>query len=109
MRPTTRAATQASGGEAAFPAGPLDTFLELVTHDAPPPPDALALERAYRDGLRAQGALLASGPLGTLRRAHVLRAGSLDAALALARGAPLASHGGRIEVFPWRLEGGLGA
>ncbi len=85
-----------------------DTFLELVTHDAPPPADALALERAYRDGLRAEGALLASGPLGTLRRAHVLRAGSLDAALALARGAPLASHGGRIEVFPWRLEGGLG-
>lgn len=95
----------AKGAPAAEPAEPLGTFLELVVYDAPPPPEALERERAYRAELLRQGALTRSGALGTLRRAHVHRARSYEEALDRARRSPLAGSGCRIEVFLWRADG----
>ncbi len=88
---------------------PLDTFLELVTYDAAPSPEAQERERAYRAELLRQGALASSGSLGALRRAHVHRARSYDEALERARRSPLAGSGCRIEVWAWRLDAGLPA
>jgi phosphopantothenoylcysteine decarboxylase / phosphopantothenate---cysteine ligase len=83
----------------------LTAFLELVVYDAPPAPEALERERAYRAALA--GALLSSASLGSVRRAYVHRARNLDEVLERAKRSPLAGSGCRIEVFPWRPE--LGA
>lgn len=88
---------------------PLSTFLELVTYDAPPSPEALEHERAYRAELLRQGALASSGSLGAQRRAHVHRARSYDEALERARRSPLAGSGCRIEVWAWRQDAELPA
>lgn len=83
----------------------LSAFLELVVYDAPPSPEALERERAYRASLA--GGLASSASLGSVRRAYVHRARSLDEVLERAKRSPLAGTGCRIEVFPWRPE--LGA
>lgn len=85
---------------------PMATFLELVTYDAPPSPEAQDKERAYRAELLREGALTRSGSLGAQRRAHVHRARSYEEALERARRSPLAGSGCRIEVFPWRADAG---
>ncbi len=95
----------ATAREAEQEQAPLATFLELVTYDGPPAPEALEKERAYRAALLREGALVSSGSLGAQRRAHVHRAASYDEALERARRSPLAGSGCRIEVFPWRLDG----
>jgi hypothetical protein len=84
----------------------LGLFLELVTYDAAPGPEALARERVYRTAALADGALVSTGGLGAQRRAHVHRARSLDEVLERARRSPLAGSGCKIEVFPWKLEAG---